>query len=226
MKCPGQDSRYWKGDAIFEVACPKCGTQVEFFKDDATRRCPGCGHRMANPGMDFGCAAYCPYAEQCLGALAPAVRERRGAFRDRLSRAAKQALGTDFGRIGHLSRAARHAETLARAEGADTGAVLAAAHLAVLGLAPADASAFLRELGAEEALAGAAAGILAELGTGSPAGLEARVVHDAEILAALEAAGRRGGRPPAAELLTPSGRAAAAELTETIPGEAPGKETP
>lgn len=33
MKCPGQDSRYWKEGAIFEVDCPKCGKPVEFFKD-------------------------------------------------------------------------------------------------------------------------------------------------------------------------------------------------
>ena len=26
MRCPGQDMRYWKGDAAFEVACPKCGS--------------------------------------------------------------------------------------------------------------------------------------------------------------------------------------------------------
>ena len=25
MKCPGQDIRYWKPGAIFEVKCPKCG---------------------------------------------------------------------------------------------------------------------------------------------------------------------------------------------------------
>ena len=69
MKCPGQDSRYWKPGAIFEVRCPKCGSQVEFFKDDTTRLCKKCGHRFVNPGMDFGCASYCPCAEQCLGDL-------------------------------------------------------------------------------------------------------------------------------------------------------------
>ena len=34
MKCPGQDSRYWKPGAIFEALCPECGAGVEFFKDD------------------------------------------------------------------------------------------------------------------------------------------------------------------------------------------------
>jgi hypothetical protein len=31
MKCPGQDSQYWKPGAIFETKCPKCGAEVEFF---------------------------------------------------------------------------------------------------------------------------------------------------------------------------------------------------
>ena len=39
MKCPGQDSQYWKPGAIFETKCPKCGAEVEFFKDDSMRRC-------------------------------------------------------------------------------------------------------------------------------------------------------------------------------------------
>jgi|GEM_PF-6526355 len=34
MKCPGQDSRYWKPGAIFGAKCPECGGEVEFFKDD------------------------------------------------------------------------------------------------------------------------------------------------------------------------------------------------
>ncbi len=73
MKCPGQDSRYWKPGAIFDVKCPHCGTMIEFFKDDTRRRCPGCGNEVPNPEMDFGCAAYCPYAEHCLGALPEGV---------------------------------------------------------------------------------------------------------------------------------------------------------
>ena len=67
MRCPGQDTRFWKPGAIFEVPCPKCGRMVEFFKDESTRRCKQCGHKIINPKMDFGCAAYCKYAAQCLG---------------------------------------------------------------------------------------------------------------------------------------------------------------
>lgn len=67
MKCPGQDSRYWGPDAIFDVPCPACGTSVEFFKDEATRRCTKCGFRFRNPSIDVGCAEWCKYAKQCFG---------------------------------------------------------------------------------------------------------------------------------------------------------------
>jgi len=67
MKCPGQDSRYWGPDAIFDVPCPACGTLVEFFKDEATRRCTKCGFRFRNPSIDVGCAEWCKYAKQCFG---------------------------------------------------------------------------------------------------------------------------------------------------------------
>ncbi|MFC1849848.1 hypothetical protein ACFL27_06530 [candidate division CSSED10-310 bacterium] len=67
MKCPGQDRRYWQPHDIFEVPCPECGQAVEFFKDDLTRQCSHCDHRLFNPRMDFGCASHCQAADQCLG---------------------------------------------------------------------------------------------------------------------------------------------------------------
>ncbi len=70
MKCPGQDTRYWDRDSLFDVPCPSCAKPVEFFKDDSLRRCPNCGYRFRNPRLDLGCAEWCPYAEQCLGEAA------------------------------------------------------------------------------------------------------------------------------------------------------------
>lgn len=67
MKCPGQDTQYWKPGDIFDVECPTCGKPVEFFKDEATRKCRGCGTKVFNPKMDWGCANHCRYAEACLG---------------------------------------------------------------------------------------------------------------------------------------------------------------
>jgi DNA-directed RNA polymerase subunit RPC12/RpoP len=123
MKCPGQDTQYWNADAVYDVKCPKCSGMVEFFKDDTTRRCGQCGHRFVNPNMDFGCAAYCQYAEQCLGDLPPElVAQKEDLLKDRVAIAVKKYLKTDFKRIGHISRRARHAEEMAKSS--DAGAKL------------------------------------------------------------------------------------------------------
>jgi hypothetical protein len=66
MKCPGQDTRFWRPGDIFDARCPACGMTVEFFKDEVRRRCH-CGQMVMNPRLDLGCAAWCPYADKCLG---------------------------------------------------------------------------------------------------------------------------------------------------------------
>ena len=66
MKCPGQDTRYWKPGDTFEVRCPGCGRAVEFFRDDVRREC-SCGRVIANPKLDLACAEWCRKAEECLG---------------------------------------------------------------------------------------------------------------------------------------------------------------
>lgn len=139
MKCPGQDSRYWKPGAIFEVPCPECGHQVEFFKDETTRKCPKCGHRFVNPGLDFGCAAYCRYAEQCIGSLPPElIAEKRDLLKDRVAVEVKRLLGRDFKRIGHAVRVARYAEEMAKAEQGDLPVIITAAYLHDIGLPEAE----------------------------------------------------------------------------------------
>ena len=65
--CPGQDTRYWRPDDIFSIKCADCGTTVEFFKDEATRKCKGCGNQLRNPKLSMGCAQWCEHAEKCLG---------------------------------------------------------------------------------------------------------------------------------------------------------------
>lgn len=130
MKCPGQDTQYWNADAIFEVECPQCRQRVEFFKDDTTRKCANCGYRFVNPKMDFGCAAYCQYAEQCLGDLPPElVAQQEDLLKDRVAVAAKRHLKSDFKRIGHITRRARHAEHLAKQDRVNLPVVLIAALL-------------------------------------------------------------------------------------------------
>jgi len=139
MKCPGQDSRYWRPGAIFEAKCPKCGSEVEFFKDDPTRRCSQCGHRFLNPSMDFGCASYCQYAEQCIGDLPPELlAHKEDLLKDRVAIEMKRTFKNDFRRIGHAGRVARYAEQLGREEGGNLAVILAAAYLHDIGIKEAE----------------------------------------------------------------------------------------
>lgn len=139
MKCPGQDSRYWKPTSIFEVDCPECKGKVEFFKDDTTRRCPHCGHQFVNPHMDFGCAAYCKFAEQCIGSMPPELlAERDELLKDRIAIEVKKYFRNDFKRIGHATRVARHAEKIAAKEGGDMAVIMAAAYLHDIGIQEAE----------------------------------------------------------------------------------------
>lgn len=135
MKCPGQDSRYWEGSAIFEANCPKCQTVIEFFKDDSTRACSKCGHRMLNPHIDFGCAAYCPHAEQCLGNVPDDVKASVGqSLKDRVGVEMKRYFGTDFKRINHARKVAHYAEEINRTEQGDPAVVLISAFLHDIGI--------------------------------------------------------------------------------------------
>jgi len=139
MKCPGQDSQYWKPGAIFNVKCPECGTEVEFFKDDTTRKCSKCGHRFLNPRLDFGCASYCQYAEQCIGDLPPELlAQKEDLLKDRVAIEMKRYFKQDFERIGHASRVARYAEQIGREEGANLAVVLSAAYLHDIGIREAE----------------------------------------------------------------------------------------
>ena len=139
MKCPGQDSRNWKPGDIFDKPCPKCGRTVEFFKDEPVRRCKSCGHRFVNPKMDFGCAAYCKFAEQCLGDMPPELlAERKDLLKDRVAVEMKRYFKTDFKRIGHATKVARYAERITNGEGGDLAVVLSAAYLHDIGIKEAE----------------------------------------------------------------------------------------
>jgi len=134
MKCPGQDSRYWKPGAIFEARCPKCGSDIEFFKDDTTRLCRHCGHRLVNPEMDFGCASYCQYAEQCVGSLPPELlAQKENLLKDRVAIEMKRYFKQDFNRIGRATRMARYAEKIGKKEAGNLAVILTAAYLYQLG---------------------------------------------------------------------------------------------
>jgi len=130
MKCPGQDSRFWQPGAIFEAQCPHCGHAVEFFKDESTRKCRHCGQKFVNPKMDFGCASYCKFAEQCLGELTPELlAKREDLLKDRVAIEMKKVFQRDFKRIARSTKVARYAEEIVKGEGGDPAVVLCAAYL-------------------------------------------------------------------------------------------------
>ena len=224
MKCPGQDTQYWTAGAIFEAACPQCSGVVEFFKDDTTRKCGRCGHRFVNPRMDFGCAAYCAYAEQCLGDLPPELAaQKESLLKDRVAVAVKSVLKKDFKRIGRASRRAGHAEALGRERPANLAVVLIAAYLWDLSANDDGESprAILTQLKAPEKLIQQVEQILTGATgpqTGSQAD-EARIVGESAAIAMLEERVKAGtlGGPELADHIaqscrTPAGREYAQHL--------------
>ncbi len=206
MKCPGQDSRYWKPGAIFEARCPKCSSEVEFFKDDTTRRCKNCGHRFLNPAIDFGCASYCQYAEQCIGNLPPElIAQKQDLLKDRVAVEMKRRYRNDFKKIGHATRVARYAERIGRQEGGNLGVILSAAYLQDIGTRESErkprsaAAGFQEEQGtpaAREILSslGAGEGMIAEVcdilshhhRPGDEESVNFKSLHDADRLVKLE----------------------------------------
>lgn len=130
MKCPGQDMKYWKASAIFEAPCPKCSTSVEFYKDDTSRKCANCGHRFVNPKMDFGCASYCPYAEQCIGSLPEDFTGAKdNLLKDKVAVEVKRFFQTDFKKIRQATTTARFAENIGKKEGGNLAVILCSSYL-------------------------------------------------------------------------------------------------
>jgi len=228
MRCPGQDMQYWKPGAIFESSCPQCGHPVEFFKDDTARKCGQCGHRFVNPQMDFGCAAYCPFAEQCLGTLPEGVAvQKENMLKDRVAVEMKRTFRNDFKRIGRAGRLARYAERIGKSEKGNLAVILSAAYLLDIDAAaeepvggiPVLAREILAKLGAREDLIAEVCDIIALHRSGRTGdSVNFRALHDANSLETLETAHK--DRPIAADelaariehsFLTVSGRQAARE---------------
>jgi len=190
MKCPGQDSRYWKPGAIFEAKCPNCGHAIEFFQDDTTRLCKKCGHRFVNPQMDFGCASYCKYAEQCLGSLSPELlAQRDDLLKDRVAVEMKRHFKKDFQKIGAAMRRARYAEQIAKEEGANPAVILTAAYLYEMENSGGTETArqILTRLGAKESLIDEVCHTIARKDQpGDRETLEFKVLHDATEIVRME----------------------------------------
>jgi hypothetical protein len=144
-----------------------------------------------NPQMDFGCAAYCQYAEQCIGDLPPdLIAQKDDLLKDRIAVAVKRHLKTDFARIGRASRVAGHADKIGRKAAANMAVVLSAAYLHVLERAAAEA--ILDELKAPPGLTAAVMAILAGGNDQAGDSLEVGVVADAVRIETLAAQAKAG----------------------------------
>ncbi len=170
MKCPGQDSRFWKLDAIFDVKCPNCGHMIEFFKDDTKRKCPNCQKEVPNPQMDFGCAAYCPYAEHCLGNL-PSDKVADGklkALKAKMLRKIKEEVSGSSKKMAFATRFLELCEEIGKKEGVHLGPLLMAALLVCIKMVTTqqgDFKAILADLEAEHKAADEAISIFEQFYT-------------------------------------------------------------
>jgi len=127
-KCPGQDTRFWKPNDVYNVECPKCGKPVEFFKDDIRRRCQKCGHMFINPKLNLGCARWCQYADQCIGAIG------KEEFKDIITLAMKEHYSGDTERIDNALKVLRFVEDILEHEEGNPKVVIAAGILYDIGV--------------------------------------------------------------------------------------------
>jgi len=182
MKCPGQDTRFWKPADIFLAECPKCGAEIEFFKDDARRRCAWCGHMFYNPKIELGCAEWCQYAEKCVPDLVKAKKAAQN-FKELLSEMVKSHLQGDPAAWDRTAKGVQYAQDLLKAEGGDPKVVLAAVLLHRVG--PVQAREFLKELETEPEILEAVAELLA--GQGAARDLNRQIFQD--VLSLMEEPG-------------------------------------
>jgi len=173
MKCPGQDTRYWKPGDIFAAECPKCGAEIEFFKDDTRRRCAWCGHMFYNPKIELGCAEWCQYAEKCVPDLVKAKKAAQ-TFREILAEQVRNYL-QDEAAWEETEAAVHYAQELLKAEGGDPKVVLAATLLHRVD--PDKARDFLAELETEPELTADILELIA--GRGKPRDLNQQLYEDA-----------------------------------------------
>jgi hypothetical protein len=179
MKCPGQDTRFWKPGDIFVAECPKCGAEIEFFKDDTRRRCAWCGHMFYNPKIELGCAEWCQYAEKCVPDLVKAKKAAQ-TFKELLAEMVKSHLKGDPAAWDRTAKGMEYAQELLKAEGGDPKVVLAAVLLHRV--EPARVQEFLAELATEPEIIEAVLELLA--GQGAARDLNRQLFQD--VLTLLE----------------------------------------
>jgi hypothetical protein len=118
----------WNPDYIFEIPCPACGAEVEFWKDEPMRKCDACKHEIRNPRIDLGCAKWCKAASDCLGEdmMDEIVVEP---LCDRLVVAMRTVFGEDTVNIERALERLKNAEAILEGEQGDPLVIKAAAIL-------------------------------------------------------------------------------------------------
>ena len=190
--CPGQDTRYWRPDDIFTVPCGSCGAAIEFFKDDAARRCPACGIRVRNPRLSMGCAQWCRHAKECLGydpRETDAGDARNGhSVAEAIIDAMKREFGPVSGTVERSLAAYDRARALVEGNTVDPAVVLPAVLLLLADppaqrVAPDGATATARrimeEAGVERGALADACDLIRAYRTGAEGGAELRVIREA-----------------------------------------------
>lgn len=192
-KCPGQDRRDFKPEDVILSPCPACGAEIEFFPDDIMVRCSACGKLARNPKFNPACAAWCAYADKCLGPMAAVYRQQPEVLREKLIMAVNRALA-DFPAVRQRAlAAAAYAAELASREGGEPLVVTAAVLLRKIGLASPEAAGMGLKARAQEIMVTvglppeaieAVLAVLGALTSGPDTGkLEERLARDALRLA-------------------------------------------
>jgi hypothetical protein len=186
--CPGQDTAFWRPGDVFEVPCSECGYELEFFKDDASRRCRNCGQLVRNPKLNLGCAQWCEHAKECLGYDPKEVMAQAEAGEsslvDRLVEVLKRQLQKGGSQLPHALAVLEKAKEVMAAEGGQPRVIMTAALLRKL--RPSDADAVMKEIGLDAQTRDLVLEIIADhQGEAKTGSLESKVVWDGHWLVRL-----------------------------------------
>lgn len=192
-KCPGQDTKYWSPDDIFEGKCPDCGNELEFWKTDVRVRCEKCRRIVSNPRFDMGCAEWCSFAEQCLGDVKKGYG-RPDSFLEKIKETMENIL--DSSDYEKLQETLIQAETLSEKRGAELIVVATAACLNMIRKTFKEKDAhkyeelFLQKVEPPRLVVEEAYQVLEELKKGEARSLNARMLYKAIKLQAVNSEGR------------------------------------
>lgn len=179
FKCPGQDSRYWTAEDIFDVKCPFCNNEIEFFKDEPFRICPKCAEEVRNPRIDLGCAQWCKFAKKCLG-VTDDSDIMLASMCQRLVVQMQKYFGNNQTDVDHAMKILRYAEEISKNEPGAPLAIRAAAILYEVDVP----EKIMAELDIENDTIMLVSEIIKDLHTTAELDLpESKIIHDAVQLA-------------------------------------------